>query len=87
MSRCLCLCFNYVNNDNKISFFGITQTKTNRTVMPLSTMFQLYRGGQFYCLWKPEYQEKTIGLPQVTDKLDGICVAQLFNFLCRSEYS
>jgi len=34
-----------------------------------STLFQLYRGGQF-CWWKkPEYPEKTIDQPQVTDKL------------------
>jgi hypothetical protein len=32
-------------------------------------MFQLYRGGQFYWCRKPEYSEKTIDLPQVTDKL------------------
>jgi hypothetical protein len=34
-----------------------------------STRFQLYCGGQFHFWRKPKYAEKTIDLPQFTDKL------------------
>jgi len=38
-------------------------------LMPFSTIYQLYRGGQFYCWRKLKYLQKTTDLPQVSDKL------------------
>ena len=71
--------YNYSSNDRN----GSVDTKTrcrqrgNRSVdidvvlclTPLSTTFQLYRGGQFFKWKKLEYPEKTADLSQVTGKL------------------
>ena len=48
---------------NRISGLGLW------FLTPLSTIFQLNRGGQFYWWRNTEYPQKTANLSQVTDNL------------------
>ena len=46
----------------------MSQDEYYAVLTPLSTVFKLQRGCQFYLWKKPEYLEKTTDLSQVTDK-------------------
>ena len=52
--------FQKIIENYQIRWFGLWH------LMPLSTIFQLYRGDQFYWWRKSEYTEKTTDLSQVT---------------------
>ena len=79
-------CYFFLNMETKLIFLGLRLKWWCWT--PFSTIFQLYRGGQFYWWRELEYPEKTTDLSQVTDNLYHIMLYRgyLFNWFHLESY-
>jgi hypothetical protein len=66
----------YASNIDKLEIFFLANSGV-WCLTPLSTIFQLYHGCQFYWWRNHEYLEKNTDLSQVTDKLDHIMLFQV----------